>query len=294
MAALPESGSITVERASLRYEIVGTGEPVIVLHGGPGIGYRYLMPELRDLLCEKARLIFYDQRASGKSTGADASDLLRMPVFVEDLERLRAALGIRNPMLLGHSFGGLLGMYYAIRNPRRVRGLILVDSDPASETLWTGHREYLQAKQTRTDKDAISAIQQVEGWRENPDLVARYFECVLRPFFASATMPPDFGSRFSDASPANLFATGPAVRRSLGEWDLHPLLSDVRCRSLIVAGTEGIFPAEAAERLHHGLPNSALEKLEGASHFPFIETPQAFRRAVLGFIESNWQAQLGS
>lgn len=287
MATIDQSGSITVERANLRYEILGAGKPVIVLHGGPGIGYRYLLPELKELLCDRAQLVFYDQRASGESTGADAPELLTMPIFMEDLERVYAALGIGRAILLGHSFGGLLAMHYAISYSQRVGGLILVDSDPASKTLWSRHRECVQGKQAQEDRDAILAIHGIEEWRGRPELVARYFELVLKPFFATATVPAGFGWRFTKASPENLFATGPAVRKSLGDWDIHSNLWKVACPSLIIAGDQSIFPGEAFERLDEELPNSALVRLRGASHFPPIETPEAFREAVLGFIESN-------
>jgi proline iminopeptidase len=78
MAAVPQSGAIAVKRASLVCQIVGDGQPIVVLHGGPGIGHRYVARELKTSLSGERRLIFYDQCGSGESTGADEPSLLNI------------------------------------------------------------------------------------------------------------------------------------------------------------------------------------------------------------------------
>ena len=281
------SGIIRVPGANLVYQTEGSGETVVVLHGGPGIGYEYLRPELTRLLSDSVRLSFFDQRASGGSTGADDASRLNIHQFVSDLERVREALQQEQVVFLAHSFGGLLAMYYAIEYPDRVKALLLIEPDPASKVLWNRHEEVTQARQTTAERNELAAIRTIDGWRRLPELVAQYFQISLRPYFASAAMPPDFGRRFTLVIPENISMTSPAVRKSLGQWDLHPLLGRIVCPVLIVTGDASIFPLEAMEKLHSRIPNSSLVVAPTASHFPQIEAPEVFQSAVLTFLASK-------
>ena len=268
--------AIEVNGASLRYETVGDGSPIIILHGGPGIGYQYLAPELKASLSKRSRLVFYDQRGSGESTGADDSSFLNIATFMKDLDAVLAAFDLERAILLGHSFGGLLAMKYAIQHPERVTALILVDPDPASKALWNRFP-------TAVDQE-ISAIQSKDGWISDPDLLARYFELTLQPFFAAHAAPAGFGYRFIRTRPENLFKTAAAVRSSLGDWDFHGFLHEIACPTLLVCGETAIFPEKAVANLHRGIRYSTLVKLASASHFPSIEAPEAFFEAVSQFL----------
>jgi proline iminopeptidase len=278
------TGDISVDRASLKYKIFGTGPPLVVLHGGPGIGYEYLLPELVDSLSHCVEVIFYDQRASGQSTGSDTPELLNASSFVSDLAQIYASLNISKPILLGHSFGGLLAMVFGLRYPDRVAGLILVDSDPASKSLWSRYPERLRP-QKQEDLAELAEIRSRAGWQSDPTRVARYFELSLKPFFCNESkMPSGFGHRFASATPENLFGTAPLVRATFGEWDLYPQLGKLRVPTLIVVGNESIYPEEAVFRLQQSLPVSELAKLSEVAHFPQIEATDAFAQIVAGFI----------
>ncbi|MDR1335170.1 MAG: alpha/beta hydrolase [Holosporaceae bacterium] len=67
-----ESGYVNVERGRLFYEKFGSGEPIIIIHGGPGLDHSYLLPQMLEL-AKDHELIFYDQRGSGKSFDAEIS-----------------------------------------------------------------------------------------------------------------------------------------------------------------------------------------------------------------------------
>jgi pimeloyl-ACP methyl ester carboxylesterase len=105
----------------------GIGDPVVVLHGGPGADLRYLLPIANGL--ESAyHFVFYDQR--GSLLSRVTPDSITMPKHVEDLERLRLALGAERLKLVSHSAGTMLAFAYLQAHPARLSNLVLVGALP--------------------------------------------------------------------------------------------------------------------------------------------------------------------
>ena len=121
-----ETGFVNINNNQLYYNITGIGDTIVVLHGGPGFSHQYLKPQLDSLLSNHFTLLYFDQRGSGWSGGQDDTLNLNIENFVEDLEVIRNHFKISEFNLLGHSFGGLLGMYYSIKYPQKVSSLILL------------------------------------------------------------------------------------------------------------------------------------------------------------------------
>ena len=132
--------------------------PLLVLHGGPGLGSRYLRAPLTATLGDHRVLVFYDQRGSGYSEGADAPDELTIDRFVADVDAVRAAAGVASIDILGHSFGGLLALHYALAHPDRVGHLVLVDPDPPSRPLWETYRQRLETRTAPEDAATMASI----------------------------------------------------------------------------------------------------------------------------------------
>ena len=155
----------TLERkgARLVYDVIGDGAPMIVVPGGPGFGSTYLRDSLGRLGDADRRLIFVDQRGSGRSTGHDRSELLTIATFVDDLEAIRADVGADCVDFIGHSFGGLQTLYYALTHPNRVRSLVLIESDPPTFKEWRRFREVLAARNDRERDHLLASIESRNG-----------------------------------------------------------------------------------------------------------------------------------
>lgn len=113
--------------AKLFYKIIGSGEPLLVIHGGPGLDHTYFLPHL-EKMADSLQLIFVDVRGSGRSRD---TSLISMKQTAEDVDVIRKALGIQKLNLLGHSHGGLVAMNYAVSYPENMKKLILVTPNPA-------------------------------------------------------------------------------------------------------------------------------------------------------------------
>jgi pimeloyl-ACP methyl ester carboxylesterase len=90
-------GFVAVDGAELYYRDVGQGQPIIILHGGPDFDHTYLLPDM-DRLADGYRLIYYDQRGRGRSTGQPAD--VSLASELADLDTLRQHLGLERAVLL--------------------------------------------------------------------------------------------------------------------------------------------------------------------------------------------------
>ncbi len=121
-----EAGFVAFEDATLAYEVVGTGDPIVVVHGGPGLDRSYLRPGI-DVLASGHQLVFFDQRGTGESESELTDEAINLDRFVEDIDVLREHLGHDRITVLAHSFGSLIGTRYAIRFPDRLNALVLAN-----------------------------------------------------------------------------------------------------------------------------------------------------------------------
>jgi L-proline amide hydrolase len=130
------------------YRMVGNDEeagklPLLVLHGGPGASHDYLEP-LEALANSGRRVIFYDQLGGGNSDHPHNSSMWTIELFVEELDAVRKALALDRLHILGHSWGGMLAMEYALTQPSGLASLTAADS-PASLVQWVSEANRLRA-----------------------------------------------------------------------------------------------------------------------------------------------------
>lgn len=189
---IPIKGLIDLGDVKINYLIKGKGQVIIVIPGGPGLGFGYLKNEMINLLSNDFQLLFYDQRGCGHSTGVEDTSKLKMKNFVEDLEKLRLTLKLEKLNLLGHSFGGLLAIYYIIEHPENVESLILAESDPASKKNLDSFRKVISSRKTATDKQELEAISGIKNWQSDLELVEKYYKIHFRSYFGNQNVKKNY------------------------------------------------------------------------------------------------------
>ena len=282
-------GYITVNGVAHFYRTVGHGEPFVVLHGGPGMWHDELFPYFDDLARDH-RVIFYDQRGNGRSLMPEITkENFTVDWLVSDLDELRNAWGFDRLGIIGHSWGGLLGMYYATRHPKRVKRLVLVDAAPINTDLLiqsyralvdrfpTGEWERLEAMygsdayQAGDPACLNAAMRLSEGPTFHvPAAREEYFDLVAFDAVTARNM-------VAIAEPAQIIKQRVTVQDDLGKID---------CPTLIVHGAEDFIVPEAPRLAQELIPGAALAVIPDSGHYPFIEQPEAFTQALRSFIET--------
>ena len=281
---LPPNGHLSVNGVELYYRVVGQGTPLVILHGGPGLSHGYQYPQLKQLLADDHKLIFYDQRASGWSSGVSDTAHLTMETFVEDLEAIRRAFGLEKLNLAGHSFGGLLAMYYSVEYPTHLTSLILIDSEPASLALRVPHQhKMIDSRLSDKDRRELAQIEASEPYKNgDPDAVASHLSVLTRTYFHNRALADRLPLGFDALK--NFDLTNRCMREDLGQYDIHEQLSAIKCPTLIIQGDSSVLSVKGAETIHQHIVGSRLVVLENCGHFVYIERPHEFAGAVREFL----------
>jgi len=276
-------GVVVAGDATLFYTSMGYGDPVMIVHGGPGLDHTYLLPQMEEL-AGSFRLIFYDQRATGLSTGSPDSAAITIRQFVEDIEILRESLGLESVHLLGHSWGGLLSMAYAVKYPERVRSLVLVASLGASHEVLPEFALRRAIRTTTEDSTAMASLQSSPAFAQGDSaVVSQYLRYLFRSYFYRAKLANLLSLGISRRTAGNLFAVWGEFLDELSTYDLRPELSSLDVPTLIIHGSDDVVPLSFAEELRQIIPGSALVVLDSCGHFPYIERPDLFFPAVSEF-----------
>jgi proline iminopeptidase len=290
--AAPHESRISVGAASLYVRDVGKGPPVIVLHGGPDFDHRYFLPDL-DRLADSYHLIYYDQRGRGQSADHVQPSDVSLASDVEDIDRVREHFHLEQAVILGHSWGTVLALEYALRHPTRVSQLILMNPGPASASDY-GVLRTAYVQKLGPDLDRQRTMMAGAAYKEgDPEAVAARYRLHFKPAFART----EEYEKLMVAMKAAFIAQGKdgivkaravedrlmADSWSLPSYDLLPKLRSVKIPTLVVSGDHDFIPAEIAEHIAAAIPNARLVTLKNCGHFSYLECPADVRGALDDF-----------
>jgi proline iminopeptidase len=277
---IPSTRAREARGVSIFERRIGSGPPVVVVHGGPGAHHDYLLPGF-DALARNRELIYYDQRGGGQSPVSRETPV-GWREHVADLEELRRQWGLEQLTLIGYSWGGLLAQLYATEYPQRISRLALVSPAPA----WREMR--LEFERRFAERNLAPGIQQqraelrASGLREqNPaEYAQRMFELSVAPYFYDP-------ARARDLTPFRVTGrTQQEVWSSLGNYDLRPALAGLDLPAIVLQGEDDPIPLEATRTVAR-LLKAELHPLPHCGHVPYIEAEGKFVRLLDGFLPKS-------
>lgn len=265
---------------TLFYEVVGKGQPVVLLSGGPGFSPEYLRP-IAQKLGEKHAFVLFHQRGTGKSVVAkyDAQSL-SLANLVGDLESLRKELKAEKLTFVGHSFGGILTMMYAREYPHRVGAIAFLDAGGPTLQSVPKFTANLAARFTEQDQAAIREWSGEKAKGNHRRAVLEITRAKTAAYFADrAKARPLMESLTEESFHDGVFWS---IVPQMMTLDLRAGLEKVKAPVLVLHGRQD--PLESADEVHATFPGSTLQIIDNAGHFPWLEQPEIFYASLSGFL----------
>ncbi len=240
---------------------------LILLHGGPGvIDHTYFRPYM-DPLGEFAQVIYLDLRGQGRST-RDRPEYYQIGIMADDVAAFCTNLGIERPVVLGHSFGGCVGLSLAVRHPELLGGLILLATKSSSDaTFDLDCLEGLVGKELREVAARINAGQanEEDGHRFGAELV---------PLFWYPPKPEVVS--FLDRNPfRNEDIDTQMEERFPNTYDVRSQLPSIALPTLVLHGRyDWVIPVSESEEMAQKIPNARLYIFENAGHGVPYDAPE--------------------
>ena len=290
---MPTEGTIPYAGGETWYHVVGEGEdpgklPLLCLHGGPGANWLHMKPY--EVLADERTVVFYDQLGAGNSAVAEPHDpaMWKPELFVEEVGAVREALGLDRVHILGHSWGGMLGMQYAATQPEGLVSLI-VESSPPSVPAWMAELGKLRAE-LPPEVDATLRKHEEAGTFTDPEYADAVMVFYKRHLCRVDPWPDWLVQCFSrlEANPEVYHAmNGPSefhVIGTLRDWDVTPQLGRIEAPTLLFCGRHDEVTPASVERAHRAIPGSEFVVLEDSSHTAQAEQPEETFALVRDFL----------
>jgi pimeloyl-ACP methyl ester carboxylesterase len=252
----------------------GSGPRVLLLHGGPGLGFDYLR-DLADELAEENDVAWYQQRGQEPSA---VEGPYTVAADVGDARRVLDALGWQRAYVVGHSWGGHLALHVAAAMPERLLGVLAVDPlGSVGDGRWP---EFDEEIFRRTPEDVRARARELDelgmAGESTDELAMEGMRLVWPAYFADPeSAPPMPALRIATARSAEMI---PSIMAELPA--LEARLPEIRVPVGFVHGSRSPMPLGACTDGAERIPGAWVEVVDGAGHFIWVEAPGAVRAAL--------------
>lgn len=278
--------TINSGNSKLHYKTFGSGKPMLIINGGPGMnceGFAYIAQELSKM---KYKTIIYDQRGTGKSTVEKLdSGTITMDLMVQDIENLRKHLKIEKWTVLGHSFGGIMTAYYATKHPETINKLIFSSSGGINMKFMLYVQKRLSDNLTEIQRDSLHFYQDKLNRGDNSKETA-----ILRAKYLANAYVFD-KSKASVIAP-RLTQTNFEVNQLVFQ-DLHKIKFDCtdsftkfKPKVLVLQGKNDIISTETAHEIANAFPNSKLVLMDNCAHYGWLDAPGIYFKSIDNFLDN--------
>jgi proline iminopeptidase len=265
---------------------------VLLLHGGPGGTHEYFEAFNDYFPAAGIEYYFYDQLGSAHSDQPDEPELWEIPRFVEEVEQVRQALGLDhgNFFLLGHSWGGILAIEYALAHQRHLKGLI-ISNMMASIPAYNAYAN--EVIMPALDQEALAEIKGFEAAKKYDD--PRYMELLIQHHYTEHVlrMPPDqwpdpVNRMFAHLNqkvyipmqgPSELGASGKLVN-----WDRTGDLTKITVPTLTIGGEHDTMDPSHMEWMAHEVKNGRYLYCPNGSHLSIYDDQKTYVEGIISFL----------
>lgn len=260
------------------------GEPVLLLHGGPGVP-DYMQTTTAPFI-PRFRAISFDQRGVGASACLD--DRYELASYLGDIEAVRSGCGFESWHILGHSWGGLLAQAYAAGHADRVMSVALIGSSLGVGADWKAtKRDSFRIERRRAGLrgmfrfglygSALVGPGRMRNWAMRHVMTETWHNYFLDP---SAAPDPD-ASWLAGCSAKAMMRTDRALMHE--NQAVLAGLSDFSGPVLVLYGEHDIFSPGLQRLVRRRFRKATQGTLASSGHLPWLQSPEAYRDALQSF-----------
>jgi proline iminopeptidase len=278
-------GKVTRDGIDLFYKIVGqtSGDYVLVLSGGPGEDI-HSMQGIADELGKKYRCIMWEQRGTGRSKLPRCdSSTINLKAYMEDIEALRTQLHSEKFIVVGNSWGMILGLAYAGTHPDAVRAVVTIGSGPITS-------DYLGVfSDNQNVRLGPCEIEVRDFWRD-PSREAADSDRAAFERLRAATVAYFYDRKKAlqmavELNPSDYnFRIPPAFLKAEGKYDIRPKLKSIVAPVLLLQGRQDLAGEANVCEAHSLIKNSTLMFIDKCGHMPWLEQPEQTWKIVDDFL----------
>ena len=273
---------------------------VLLLHGGPGMTHEYFEAFDSFLPAAQVEYYYYDQLGSYYSDQPDAPDLWTIPRAVEEVEQVRQALGLdrQNFYLLGHSWGGILALEYALKYQQHLKGLVISNmmaSIPA-------YNEYAaKVLMPAMDQAALAEVRQLDAAGKYTD--PRYMDLLMRHHYVYHVLriptdqwPDPVNRAFKHLNQAIYVPLqGPSELGASGlllNWDRTADLRRLAVPTLVIGARHDTMDPAHMEMMSKAIPRGRYLFLPNGSHLAMYDDQQNYMKGLIAFLRDVDEGRL--
>ena len=269
---------------------------VLLLHGGPGANHEYFQAIDSYFPKESIEYYYYDQLGSSFSDKPKDESLWTIERFVDEVEQVRLALGLdeNNFIILGHSWGGILGLEYALKHQNRMKALIISNMVPSIPDYIKYANDVLAPK---LDPSVLKKIREYEnaGDYTNTEYLGLieehyYPKHVLRMPLEEWPNPVtrslaglNYDIYLKMQGPSEFGVVGDAL---LKEWDRKNDLKNLKIPVLTIGGQYDTMDPKQMEWMSTEVQNGTYLHCPNGSHWSMYDDQETYFNGVTGYINS--------
>jgi proline iminopeptidase len=265
---------------------------LLLLHGGPGATHEYFEPCDSYLPAAGVEYYYYDQLGSHYSDQPDIAELWEIERFVDEVEQVRKVLGLDagNFFLLGHSWGGILALEYALRHQQHLKGLV-ISNMMASIPAYNDYAE--RVLMPGMAPAALAEIKQLEAVKdyENPRYMEllmqhHYIYHVLRRPLGEWPDPAERAIKHINAKvyipmqgPSELGASG-----KLARWDRSADLHRISVPTMMIGARHDTMDPLYMQRMASSVQRGRYVDCPAGSHMAMFDDQERYFQGVIDFL----------
>ncbi|MES2747329.1 MAG: proline iminopeptidase-family hydrolase [Bacteroidota bacterium] len=265
---------------------------LLLLSGGPGLSHEYFECMESFLPAEGIEFIYYDQIGTGLSDNPNDTAMWDLPRYVEEVEQVRKALNLNkdNFYVLGHSWGGILAMQYALKYQDNIKGLIISNMMASCPK----YGEYSKVLEKELNPEVLKTIKDIEAKKDysNP----KYMELLMNNFYNQHILRkpisewPEPVNRAMSKANGSLYVTmqGPSelgISGKLTHWDVSKELPKLTVPTLVIGAKYDTMDPEYMKWMATQVKNGTYLYCDKGSHMSMYDDQETYMNGLIAFMK---------